>query len=107
MMIMFNVQTASEFFKLFAFYNYILCVKNFKVFKDVFKLVSIIHFFCNYMPFKKYISLLFNPENRIQPAHKKPKRNVMRDLTKSLSGNSHLNNIYYNFLKRQYRPSLM
>ena len=59
------------------------------------------------MPFKNNISLLFNPENGIQAARKKPKRNVMRHLTTNLSGNSHLHNIYYNFLKRQYRPSLM
>ena len=59
------------------------------------------------MQFKKYISLLFNPENGSQPARKKPKRDVMRDLTTNLSDNSHLHNIYYNVLKRQYRPSLM
>ena len=48
---MFDVQTAGEFFKLFAFYNQISCVDNFHVFKDIFTLVSIILFFCNYMPF--------------------------------------------------------
>ena len=31
----------------------ICCVDNFHVFKDIFTLVSIILFFCNYMPFKK------------------------------------------------------
>ena len=100
-MIMFNVQTAGEFFKLFAFYNEIFCVKIFKVFKDVFKLVSIIlFFFAIICHLKKYILLLFNPENGIQPARKKLKRNVMRHLTTNLSGNSHLHNIYYNFFKK-------
>ena len=69
-------------------------------------------FFAITCHFKKYISVLFNPENRNLGSPQNVPQEVdvpetRRDLMKSISGNCYFHKTYYYFLKRQYSPSPM